>query len=74
VDDCLLQRLRLGLKHGAVMTLQLNIERALQPYQALRGMLRVAALKCWLAFYCGLLGRHVIRREQYPIELIEARR
>ena len=36
------------------------------PYKLLHSMLRVADLECSLAFYCGVLGMRLVRREEYP--------
>jgi lactoylglutathione lyase len=38
----------------------------LQPYRLLHSMLRVTDLERSLAFYCGLLGMRLVRREDYP--------
>ncbi|MBX9753839.1 MAG: lactoylglutathione lyase [Pseudomonadaceae bacterium] len=48
------------------MTSLQNTDRSVQPYRVLHCMLRVADLERSLAFYCGLLGMRLMRREEYP--------
>ncbi len=43
-----------------------NLFGASVPYRLLHCMLRVADLERSLAFYCGLLGMRLVRREEYP--------